>query len=182
MISWTWYFIYDHSFDDRLWWVKPPSSHQCCSQSATFLHHSQPYVHNWWWWCLLSQALYHPSHHARTWSNHLCFDLWRSITWPILYGSLAYQGAQNAPFDSTTTTVILEYKSALCLRLLEISIYKPQARLVDNTGTSSASPAKEWSKAVHTLINAFIIPTPTCKGCYQSSATKTKPILSIIEQ
>jgi hypothetical protein len=29
------------------------------------------------------------------------------------------------------------------LRLLEISIYKPQARLVDNTGTSSASPAKE---------------------------------------
>lgn len=115
MISWTWYFIYDHSFDVRLWWVKPPSSHQCCSQSATFLHHSQPYVHNWWWWCLLSQALYHPSHHARTWSNHLCFDLWRSITWPILYGSLAYQGAQNAPFDSTTTTVILEYKSALCL-------------------------------------------------------------------
>lgn len=68
------------------------------------------------------------------------------------------------------------------LRLLEISIYKPQARLVDNTGTSSASPAKEWSKEVHTLINAFIIPTPTCKGCYQSSATTTKPILSIIEQ
>jgi hypothetical protein len=66
--------------------------------------------------------------------------------------------------------------------LLEISIYKPQARLVDNTGTSSASPAKEWSKEVHTLINAFIIPTPTCKGCYQSSATTTKPILSIIEQ
>jgi hypothetical protein len=29
------------------------------------------------------------------------------------------------------------------LGLLEISIYKPQARLVDNTGTSSASPAKE---------------------------------------
>lgn len=108
MISWTWYFIYGHSFD-RLWWVKPPPSHQCCSQSATFLHHSQPYVHNWWWWCLLSQALYHPSHHARS----------------LIYGdrlpgryymaAWAYQGAQNAPFDSTTTTVILEYKSALCL-------------------------------------------------------------------
>ncbi|KAJ6772558.1 MULTI-COPPER OXIDASE [Salix koriyanagi] len=50
----------------------------------------------------------------------------------------AYQSAQNAPFDNTTTTAILEYKSALCPAKCTTKPSMPQLPAYNDTATVTA--------------------------------------------
>ncbi|KAJ6720632.1 LACCASE [Salix viminalis] len=50
----------------------------------------------------------------------------------------AYQSAQNAPFDNTTTTAILEYKSALCPAQCTTKPSMPQLPAYNDTATVTA--------------------------------------------